>query len=244
MDGTTPTLDELHGAGTPPGLPSGNASKDPSAENQQVITLTLEELAKRKEEYANEKQSKLDSRILSLENQVKGYEGLKAELDSARTVITTLEQQRNAAELDSAKDNPDAYELVKRRQELAVKERDLVAREQRLTTESDSVKKTNLETTAIALATEFGVNKDFLLKYGGNTPEAMRACATELKVTITGKPGENPPADKSKNTDATPQPPSNPNVPRPASASTPGASAPLTGFDLCAKELEAAKGQK
>lgn len=265
MDAKNPTpQDELHGGKPADGLPSGSDSKPSENDAQgQTITLTQEELQKRLDDYANERHSALDKEVATLKGQVNSIPNLTAELDAAKNQVTTLnqnmtelQQAQRAAELESVKDNPDAYSLVKQRQEnqqrkvdLDSKEASIKAREDAHATAMQELQQNKHSQDVDKVIAEYPDLseqnrtrfKDLLLKYGGNTPEQLRESAKELHGALNQGNGSDGSSGNDGQTGDDGQQQTNT---RPAPGATPGAGSPLTGADLASSELEEAKGHK
>lgn len=232
MDGNAATKDGL--PGDTQGLPSAGAGATPSADGKGgAITVTQEELTRMVQEAADKRHATLDKRIAELTGQLSGFDNLKSELESAKKLITDLEQMQQEKELAGAKDNPSELALIKQRQELLKQQRMFEQKQREFETERtkhqaelSEAKKVRLEVTAESLVKEFpGIDKSLLLKFGGDTPETMRANAVELHKALLAAKGQTPPSGDTKT-----------NNPRPGVPGA-GAAAELTGLALCEREL-------
>jgi len=169
MDATEKARDALQGTGQP----SESKAQEPSTP---PITYT--------EDQVRERHSKLDQKIDRLEKQ--GL-GLISENASLKGQMKALQEEKDRAELETIRDDPPAYAIYQKQQQLKAKEaeheRKVAELAQREAEHADSIaeiQKTKTERLADRIAAEKGVDAKALLKFSSGTEESMRDLAQEL----------------------------------------------------------------
>jgi hypothetical protein len=191
------------------GTPSAATDTPSGKPEDEKITLTQAELNQRIEEAANQRHSKLDSKIAALTGE---NESLKNTVAIKDTAITQAEQRARDLEIKAAGENPEIVNVIKARHALEDKQREIDAKTARFEAEKKS--HTDRLSTANAVLLDQEADKFLsdnkltgekakavrsnLLKFGGDTPEKIREYGNSLVVSgfITNIGAGSPPAPR------------------------------------------------
>lgn len=180
---------------SPEGPPSVAATPEPS---ETPTSYSQEEREKYANEFADKKHGKLDTAVSNL---TKANELQASQLTDALATIAEIRKKADDDELAAAKGDPDMIEKIKSDRAFKTREAELIAREAKLVTDKaavqgdvDSAFAIQRERYAEHLIGEHGVNKENLLKWGGDTPESMEEYAIAHKGGSTASPAASVPS--------------------------------------------------
>lgn len=157
-------------------------------------TYTKEQVQKLISDERAQAGRKLAEATKAADRAVKVLEGVEQRAKDAEEVLARLQNEKDEAELQVARDNPDALNTFQARQTLRTKETELKRKEQELTRREleakealEAVNKFRKEQKAAEIGAQYGVDALILLTITDGSPEKMEVAAKALSQGKTKK---------------------------------------------------------
>jgi len=135
----------------------------------------------------SQQRSVLDQKVSKLEKELANFSDRAKDAESQ---LSQWRKDRDEAELEAARDEPDKLTLIQQRQKVRDKLVEVARRESELNTREEKVKEANAQAEefrrtqqAAEISVKHGVDFDSLIKFTDGSPEAMEELAKKLPKT-------------------------------------------------------------